>query len=75
MYPYKSLLKSAEVFDYLKHAEDYGLKLEKADKDFGAVVKRSRNVAEGMSKGVQFLMKKNKIDVLEGFGKLKSGRK
>ena len=73
--PTKALLKSAEVFDYLKHAEDYGLKLEKADKDFGAVIKRSRNVAEGMSKGVQFLMKKNKIDVLEGFGKLKSGKK
>lgn len=73
--PTKALLKSAEVFDYLKHAEDYGLKLEKADKDFGAVVKRSRDVANGMSKGVQFLMKKNKIDVLEGFGKLKSGKK
>ncbi|MFD1096189.1 dihydrolipoyl dehydrogenase [Salegentibacter chungangensis] len=73
--PTKALLKSAEVFDYLKHAEDYGLKLEKADKDFGAVVKRSRDVASGMSKGVQFLMKKNKIDVLEGYGKLKKGKK
>ncbi|APG59385.1 dihydrolipoyl dehydrogenase [Christiangramia salexigens] len=73
--PTKALLKSAEVFDYLKHAEDYGLKLEKADKDFGAVIKRSRNVAKGMSKGVQFLMKKNKIDVIEGFGKLKAGKK
>lgn len=73
--PTKALLKSAQVFDYLKHAEDYGLTLEKADKDFSAVVKRSRNVADGMSKGVQFLMKKNKIDVIEGFGKLKSGKK
>ena len=73
--PTKALLKSAEVFDYLKHAEDYGLKLENADKDFSAVIKRSRNVAEGMSKGVQFLMKKNKIDVIEGFGKLKKGKK
>ncbi len=73
--PTKALLKSAQVFDYLNHAEDYGLKLENADKDFGAVIKRSRGVADGMSKGVQFLMKKNKIDVIEGFGKLKSGKK
>lgn len=73
--PTKALLKSAEVFNYLKHAEDYGLTLKDADKDFGAVIKRSRDVADGMSKGVQFLMKKNKIDVIEGFGKLKSGKK
>ncbi len=73
--PTKALLKSAQVFDYLKHAEDYGLTLQNPDKDFSAVVKRSRNVAEGMSKGVQFLMKKNKIDVIEGFGKLKAGKK
>jgi len=73
--PTKALLKSAQVFEYLKHAEDYGLKVEGADKDFDAVVKRSRNVAEGMSKGVQFLMKKNKIDVIDGFGKLKPGKK
>jgi dihydrolipoamide dehydrogenase len=73
--PTKALLKSAQVFDYLKHAEDYGLTLQNADKDFGAVIKRSRDVADGMSKGVQFLMKKNKIDVLEGFGKLKGGKK
>src|SRR5690606_26136477 len=51
--PTKALLKSAEVFEYLRHAEDYGLTLENPDKDFGAVIKRSRNVAEGMSKGVQ----------------------
>ncbi|WP_338730802.1 dihydrolipoyl dehydrogenase [Mangrovimonas cancribranchiae] len=73
--PTKALLKSAQVFEYLKHAEDYGLSVKDADKDFDAVVKRSRGVAEGMSKGVQFLMKKNKIDVIEGFGKLKPGKK
>ncbi len=73
--PTKALLKSAQVFDYLKHASDYGLKVSEFDKDFPAVVQRSRGVAEGMSKGVQFLMKKNKIDVIEGFGKLKPGKK
>jgi dihydrolipoamide dehydrogenase len=73
--PTKALLKSAQVFDYLKHAEDYGLSVKEFDKDFDAVVKRSRDVAEGMSKGVQFLMKKNKIDVISGFGKLKTGKK
>jgi dihydrolipoamide dehydrogenase len=73
--PTKALLKSAQVFEYLKHAEDYGLSVKDADKDFNAVVKRSRGVADGMSKGVQFLMKKNKIDVIEGLGKLKAGKK
>ena len=73
--PTKALLKSAQVFDYLKHAEDYGLSLENPDKDFTKVVERSRGVANGMSKGVQFLMKKNKIDVINGFGKLKPGKK
>ena len=73
--PTKALLKSAQVFDYLKHAEDYGLSLENPDKDFPKVVERSRGVANGMSKGVQFLMKKNKIDVINGFGKLKPGKK
>ncbi|MBO3097699.1 dihydrolipoyl dehydrogenase [Gelidibacter pelagius] len=73
--PTKALLKSAEVFEYLKHAENYGLSVKEADKDFTAVVKRSRDVAGGMSKGVQFLLKKNKIDVIEGFGKLKPGKK
>ena len=68
--PTKALLKSAQVFDYLKHASDYGLKVTDYDKDFDAVINRSRNVATGMSKGVQFLMKKNKIDVLNGFGKI-----
>lgn len=73
--PTKALLKSAQVFDYLKHASDYGLTVKEFDKDFSAVVKRSRDVADGMSKGVQFLMKKNKIDVIEGFGKIKPGKK
>ena len=68
--PTKALLKSAQVFDYLKHASDYGLKVTDYDKDFDAVVNRSRNVAAGMSKGVQFLMKKNKIDIINGFGTL-----
>lgn len=73
--PTKALLKSAQVFDYLKHASDYGLTIKEFDKDFSAVVKRSRDVADGMSKGVQFLMKKNKIDVINGFGKVKPGKK
>ncbi|WP_299885650.1 dihydrolipoyl dehydrogenase [uncultured Lacinutrix sp.] len=73
--PTKALLKSAQVFEYLKHANDYGLIVKDYDKDFDAVVNRSRSVAEGMSKGVQFLMKKNKIDVINGFGKLKPGKK
>lgn len=73
--PTKALLKSANVFEYINHASDYGLKVEGADKDFGAVVKRSRGVAEGMSNGVKFLMKKNKIEVLMGEGTLKAGKK
>ncbi|AMC10422.1 hypothetical protein Lupro_03770 [Lutibacter profundi] len=73
--PTKALLKSAQVYDYLKHVDAYGLKAEAIDKDFNAVIKRSRNVADGMSKGVQFLMKKNKIDVINGFGKIKTGKK
>lgn len=73
--PTKALLKSAQVYEYLKHVDQYGLKAEAIDKDFEAVVKRSRDVADSMSKGVAFLMKKNKIDVIEGFGKLMSGNK
>jgi dihydrolipoamide dehydrogenase len=73
--PTKALLKSAQVFEYLKHAESYGLSAKEVDYDFGAVVSRSRGVADGMSKGVQFLMKKNKIEVINGFGKLKPGKK
>ena len=73
--PTKALLKSAQVYDYLKHVDEYGLKVEAIDKDFDAVIKRSRNIADGMSKGVQFLMKKNKIDIIDGFGKIKPGKK
>ncbi|MFS0490195.1 dihydrolipoyl dehydrogenase [Leadbetterella byssophila] len=73
--PTKALLKSAQVFQYIQHAADYGIKVENADADFNAVIARSRGVAEGMSKGVQFLMKKNKIDVIEGFGTVKPGKK
>ncbi|MGB1283432.1 MAG: dihydrolipoyl dehydrogenase [Polaribacter sp.] len=73
--PTKALLKSAQVYDYLKHVDEYGLKAEAIDKDFEAVIKRSRGVADGMSKGVQFLMKKNKIDIINGFGKVKAGKK
>ena len=73
--PTKALLKSAQVFEYVKHAEDFGIKVSKYDKDFNAVVNRSRDVANGMSGGVQFLMKKNKITVLNGFGTVLSGKK
>ncbi len=73
--PTKALLKSAQVFEYLNHAADYGIKTSGAEADFDAIIKRSRGVADGMSKGIQFLMKKNKIDVIQGFGKLKAGKK
>jgi dihydrolipoamide dehydrogenase len=73
--PTKALLKSAQVFDYINHAADYGISVKEFDKDFNAVVKRSRGVAEGMSNGVAFLMKKNKITVLQGYGKVKPGKK
>ncbi|MDB5137653.1 MAG: lpdA [Mucilaginibacter sp.] len=70
--PTKALLKSAQVFEYMNHAADYGIKVSGGEVDFESVIKRSRGVADGMSKGVQFLMKKNKIEVLMGTGKLKS---
>lgn len=73
--PTKALLKSAQVFDYIKHAADYGIKAENMSADFSSVIKRSRDVAEGMSKGIQFLMKKNKIDVIMGTAKVKPGKK
>ncbi len=73
--PTKALLKSAQVFEYIKHAKDYGIEVSEAHADFNAVIKRSRNVAEGMSKGVNFLMKKNKIDVILGYGKVQPGKK
>ena len=68
--PTKALLKSAQVYEYAKHAADYGIELDNPRHNFTGVVKRSRGVADKMSKGVQFLMKKNKIDVIMGFGKL-----
>ena len=70
--PTKALLKSAQVNDFFKHADAYGLKAENIEADFEAIIKRSRGVAEKMSKGVQFLMKKNKIDVIMGTAFLKS---
>lgn len=73
--PTKALLKSAQVFEYLNHAEEYGIKVNGGEADFNAIVKRSRGVAEGMSKGIQFLMKKNKIDVIMGTAKIKAGGK
>ncbi|MBC7743755.1 MAG: dihydrolipoyl dehydrogenase [Flavobacterium sp.] len=73
--PTKALLKSANVFEYITHAADYGINVQGSNIDFGAIIKRSRNVADGMSKGVQFLMKKNKIDVIMGSATLKKGGK
>lgn len=73
--PTKALLKSAQVFEYINHAADYGITVGNAKADFDGMVKRSRGVADGMSKGIQFLMKKNKIDVLQGTGVLKKGGK
>ena len=72
--PTKALLKSAQVFEYIKHSADYGIKVENFDKNFDDVVNRSRNVAKTMSKGVNFLTKKNKIKVFEGFGKLSENK-
>ncbi|ADY51021.1 dihydrolipoamide dehydrogenase [Pseudopedobacter saltans DSM 12145] len=73
--PTKALLKSAQVFEYINHASEYGIQVAGAEADFDAIVKRSRGVADGMSKGIQFLMKKNKIDVINGYGKIKKGGK
>ena len=73
--PTKALLKSANVFEYIQHAADYGISVGEATPDLASMVKRSRDVAGAMSKGVQFLMKKNKIDVIEGNGRIKKGGK
>lgn len=73
--PTKALIKSAQVFNYIKHAADYGISVKDAKPDFTKVIGRSRDVANGMSKGIAFLMKKNKIDVLMGTGKLLRGKK
>ncbi len=72
--PTKALLKSAQVFEYVNHAADYGINVKDASADFASIVKRSRDVAGGMSKGISFLFKKNKIDIIAGFGKLKEGK-
>jgi dihydrolipoamide dehydrogenase len=73
--PTKALLKSAQVFEYINHAKDYGITVAAGTPDMKAMVARSRDVAKGMSNGVQFLMKKNKIDVIMGTGKLQPGKK
>ncbi|MEN9699338.1 MAG: hypothetical protein RLZZ301_536 [Bacteroidota bacterium] len=72
--PTKALLKSANVYEYLQHAADYGITVKDANADFDAIIKRSRDVANGMSNGIQFLMKKNKIDVIKGTGVLKANK-
>ncbi len=73
--PTKALLKSAQVFEYINHSKDYGITVSGSKADLKGMVERSRGVADSMSKGVAFLMKKNKIDVIEGFGKVKKGNK
>ena len=73
--PTKALLKSANVFEYIQHANDYGINIKDASVDFDGMIKRSRDVAGSMSKGIEFLFKKNKIDQIKGFGKLKAGKK
>jgi dihydrolipoamide dehydrogenase len=73
--PTKALLKSAQVFEYIEHAKDYGIDVKDATANFDSMIKRSRDVAAGMSKGVQFLFKKNKIDIIEGFGRVLKGKK
>ena len=73
--PTKALLKSAQVFEYINHAEDFGITVKEANADFSNIIKRSRDVADGMSKGIAFLLKKNKIEVINGYGKIKKGNK
>jgi dihydrolipoamide dehydrogenase len=73
--PTKALLKSANVFEYINHAKDYGIDVKGASADFGAIIARSREVAGKMSKGVQFLFKKNKIELINGHGKVMKGGK
>jgi len=71
--PTKSLLKSAQVYDHFRHAADYGVAVDgSVSPDLPRMVERSRTVAEGMSKGVQFLFKKNKIEAIQGTGRLQS---
>ena len=72
--PTKALLKSAQVFDYVNHSESYGIKINDSSIDFNSIISRSRGIADGMSKGVNFLMKKNKIEVINGYGKIKPNK-
>ena len=72
--PTKSLLKSAQVLEYAQHAEAYGIQIAGAEADFNAVIARSRGVADKMSKGIQYLFKKNNITVIAGTGKLAAGK-
>ena len=73
--PTKALLKSAQVFEYIQHADDYGITVKDANADFKGIIDRSRGIADGMSNGIEFLMKKNKIEVINGFAKVKTGKK
>ncbi|NUM51745.1 MAG: dihydrolipoyl dehydrogenase [Flavobacteriales bacterium] len=73
--PTKALLKSAQVFEYINHAADFGIQVAGHRADFEGIIKRSREVASGMSNGVNFLMKKNKIEIIKGYGKVKPGKK
>ena len=73
--PTKALLKSAQVFEYINHADDFGIKVNSATADFPNIIKRSRDVADGMSNGISYLLKKNKIEVISGYGKIKKGGK
>lgn len=73
--PTKALLKSAQVFEYIRHANDYGIEVKDAKADFGKMIQRSRGVADGMSKGIQFLFRKNKITLISGSGRLVKGKK
>ena len=73
--PTKALLKSAQVFEYINHSADYGISVGDVNANFEDMIKRSRGVADGMSKGIQFLFKKNKIEKIEGWGRVKPGKK
>ena len=73
--PTKALLKSAQVFEYITHAQDYGITVKDANADFPSIIKRSRDVADGMSNGIAYLLKKNKVEVINGFGKVRLGNK
>ena len=73
--PTKALLKSAQVFEYINHSADFGITVKDANADFPAIIKRSRDVADGMSNGIAYLLKKNKIEVINGFGKVKPANK